>query len=317
MRKEALEMKSELKRRSRLTEIKVDFKKNWILYLMILIPIVYFIMFHYLPMVGAQIAFRDFKPKRGIWGSEWVGLKHFKDFFDSYYFWRVLRNTLVLSGLNLLFGFPAPIILALLLNEIQNQPFKKVVQTVSYMPHFISVVVICGMLVDFCSVSGLFNVIIEFFGGKPTALLGHAKNFRFIYVASEIWRQVGWNSIIYMASISNIDQQLYEAAKIDGAGRFRQALNVTLPGILPMAVMLLIMQVGRVMTLGADKILLLYNPATYETADIISTFVYRKGILEADYSYSTAVGLFNSVVNFILLISVNAFSRKVSETSLW
>lgn len=310
-------MNSVVKRRSRLLEIKVDLKKNWILYLMILVPIIYFVMFHYLPMVGAQIAFRNFKPKRGIWGSEWVGLKHFLDFFNSYYFWRVLRNTLVLSGLNLLFGFPAPIILALLLNEIQNRPFKKVVQTVSYMPHFISVVVICGMLVDFCSVNGLFNTIIEFFGGKPTALLGHSKNFRFIYIASEIWRQVGWNSIIYMASISNIDQQLYEAAKIDGAGRFRQTMNVTLPGILPMAIMLLIMQVGRMMTLGADKILLLYNPATYETSDIISTFVYRKGILEANYSYSTAVGLFNSVVNFILLLSVNAFSRKVSETSLW
>ena len=297
--------------------MKRDLKKNYAIYLMLLPAIIYYIAFHYLPMYGAQIAFKNFDPKSGIWGSEWVGLKHFVTFFQSYYFTRLLRNTILLSFYDILFGFPAPVLLAILINEIRKKWFKKTVQTLSYLPHFISTVVVCGMIVDFVSTEGVINEIVKLFGGNPVSFLSFPQYFRIVYIVSEIWRQVGWGSIIYLASISNIDQQLYEAATIDGAGRFRQMISVTIPGIAPMIIVLLILRVGNLMTLGADKILLLYNPSIYETADVISTFVYRKGLLEGSYSYSTAVGLFNSVVNFILLISVNKISKKVSENSLW
>jgi len=282
------------------------------------IPVLaYYIIFHYGPMYGVIIAFKNFTPARGILGSPWVGLQWFKDFFSSYYFGRLLRNTLLINIYSLIFSFPAPIILALLLNELRSQKFKKAVQTISYLPHFISLVVICGMIVNFTARDGIINDIIAFFGGERTTMLLRPELFRSIYVISGIWQSVGWSSIIFLAALSGIDVELYQAAVIDGANRWHQVWHVTLPGILPTIVILLIMRIGSLMSVGYEKIILLYNSSIYETADVISTFVYRKGLLEANYSYSSAVGLFNSVINFLLLIIANWVSRKVNETSLW
>ncbi|WP_238403166.1 ABC transporter permease [Paenibacillus mesophilus] len=283
-----------------------------------LIPVVaYYIVFYYVPMYGLQIAFKDFSPGLGLWESPWVGFQHFESFFNSYYFWRLLRNTLLLSFYELLFGFPAPIILALLLNELRSVVFKRAVQTITYMPHFISIVVISGMLVDFLARDGLINIVLSWFGVEPIAFLGESSWFRTIFVSSNIWQSVGWGSIIYLSAMSAIDPSLYEAAKVDGASRWKQTMHITLPGIMPTVIILLILQIGTLMSVGTEKILLLYNSTTYETADVIGTFVYRKGILESDFSYSSAVGLFNSVINFILLISANAISRRTSDTKLW
>ncbi|MDK2992481.1 MAG: putative aldouronate transport system permease protein [Clostridiales bacterium] len=302
---------------SRWDIIRKDLVKNRYIYIMLLPVITYYIVFHYVPLYGAQIAFKNFTPSKGIWGSPWVGFKYFEEFFNSYYFERLLRNTVLISLYDLIFGFPAPIILALLLNEIKSNIFKRTVQTVTYLPHFISLVVICGMIIDFLARDGLVNNILNRFGIESIPFMIKPEWFRTIYVASNIWQGIGWGSIIYLAALSNIDPQLYEAATIDGAGRFRQVLHVTLPGILPTVVIMLILRLGQMLNVGSEKILLLYNTSTYETADVISTFVYRKGILEASYSYSTAIGLFNSVINFALLVIANFISRKATETSLW
>jgi len=268
-------------------------------------------------MYGAIIAFKEFNPALGIMGSPWVGFKHFKSFFEGVYFWRLVRNTLLISVYSLIWGFPAPIILALLLNEVKNKYFKRTVQTVSYLPHFISLVVVCGIIKDFTSTDGVINDIIEFLGGERTNFLMIPEWFRPIYVGSGIWQEVGWGSIIYLAAITNIDPQLYEAATIDGASRCKQIWHITLPGIVPTIVILLILRLGGLMSVGFEKIILLYNSATMETADVISSYVYRRGLLDFDYSFSAAVGLFNSVINLILITSANRLSRKVSETSLW
>lgn len=294
-----------------------DFKKNKLIYLMALPVLAYYIIFHYGPMYGVIIAFKNFSPGRGILGSSWVGFQWFKDFFSSYYFGRLLRNTVLINVLNLIFSFPAPIILALLLNELRHERFKKTVQTVSYLPHFISLVVICGMIHDFTARDGIINDIVEWFGGERKTMLLEPGLFRPIYIISGIWQNVGWDSIIYLAALSSIDQELYEAAVIDGANRWKQTLHITLPGILPTIVILLIMRIGAMMNVGHEKIILLYNSNIYETADVISTFVYRKGLSQANYSYSAAVGLFNSIVNFVLIILANWFSRKATEISLW
>lgn len=294
-----------------------DFKKNKLIYLMALPVLAYYIIFHYGPMYGVIIAFKNFSPGRGILGSSWVGFQWFKDFFSSYYFGRLLRNTVLINVLNLIFSFPAPIILALLLNELRHERFKKTVQTVSYLPHFISLVVICGMIHDFTARDGIINDIVEWFGGERKTMLLEPGLFRPIYIISGIWQNVGWDSIIYLAALSGIDQELYEAAVIDGANRWKQTLHITLPGILPTIVILLIMRIGAMMNVGHEKIILLYNSNIYETADVISTFVYRKGLSQANYSYSAAVGLFNSIVNFVLIILANWFSRKATEISLW
>jgi len=290
-----------------------DIRFNPSAYILVAVVLAYYITFHYLPMYGVIIAFKDFSPGLGIMGSEWVGLEHFKLFFGSDYAWRVIRNTLQISFYTLIWGFPAPIMLALLINEVRHIGFKKIVQTFSYLPHFISTVVICGMLVDFCSRDGLFSIMF----GIHDNLLTLPQYFKTIFVASGIWESMGWNTIIYLAALTGIDTSLYEAAKIDGAGRLRQTLSVTLPGIMPTIVTLFILQIGRVMNVGFEKIILLYNPLTYETADVISSFVYRKGLIEFNYGYSTAVGLFNSVINFSMVIFANRLSRKVNETSLW
>ena len=294
-----------------------DFKKNWVLYLMVLPVIAYYIIFHYLPMYGIQIGFKDFNIAKGYMGSPWVGLKYFQQFFESFYFWRVLRNTLMISIYELIFGFPAAIIFALLLNEVKNRRFKKYVQTISYMPHFISAVVICGIILNFCVSDGLINDVIALFGWERSSLLQDMRNFRTIYIASGIWQNMGFSSIIYFSAISAVDQELYQAAIVDGANRFRQVWHITLPSIKPTIVILLILSMGSLLSVGFEKIILLYNPATYEVADVISSHVYRMGLQKLNWSYGAAVGLFNSVANLILLILANRISRKVSEVSLW
>lgn len=294
-----------------------DVRKNKYIYLMAIPMLAYYLIFHYMPMYGASIAFKNYVPKLGIMGSPWVGLYHFKSFFNNVYFSRLLTNTLALSLLNLLFGFPAPIILAILLNEVRQNWFRRTVQTISYLPHFISTMVICGMIVDFTASSGVVNDLLAIFGVKRQTMLLNPALFRPIYIISEIWQSVGWGSIVYLAALTAVDPQLYEAARMDGAGKLRQIWHVTLPGIAPTIVVMLILKLGAMMSIGSDKILLLYNANTYATADVISTFVYRKGLLEANYSFSTAVGLFNSVINFALVLSANFISRKVNDTSLW
>jgi putative aldouronate transport system permease protein len=265
-------------------------------------------------MAGAVIALKNYTPAKGIFGSDWVGLKHFYDFFSSVYFGRVLKNTLFMSFYTLVFGFPAPVILALLLNEVRCSAFKRTVQTVSYIPHFISLVVICGMISEFAKSDGILMRVIQAVTGArfEGSLLQAPELFVPIYVISGIWQETGWGTIIYLAALSSVDPTLYEAAVIDGAGRWKQTRHVTLPGIMPTIAVLLILRMGNIMNIGFEKIILLYSPATYATADVISSFVYRKGILEQSWSFSTAVGLFNSVVNLILIASANYLSKKRS-----
>lgn len=295
-----------------------DIRRDILIYALAAIVVAYYVLFHYLPMYGAIIAFKEYDVVKGIAGSPWVGFKHFADFFNDYYFSRLLRNTLVLSVLNLVWSFPLTIIFALLLNEIQQQRFKKFVQTVTYLPHFISAIVICGMLVDFLAEDGMISQLIKMFGGEAKYYLNYPQYFRTIYIASNIWQGIGWGSIIYLAAFSGIDPQLYEAATIDGAGRLRQTWHITLPGILPTVITMLILEIGRLMNLGYEKIILLYNGNTYETADVISTYVYRLGLGEARrYSYTSAIGLFNSGVNMILLVLANQISKRLTENSLW
>lgn len=300
-----------------LYRVKKDFIKNKTLYLLVLPVIIFYGLFSYKPMYGAIIAFKDYSPALGVMNSPWVGLENFIRFFNSPYFYRLMRNTFLLSMYSLLFGFPAPIILALMLNEVKNKMFKSITQTVTYLPHFISLIVVAGMITDFTLSTGIINDIIIFFGGTRAPLLQNPDLYRPIYIISNIWQEVGWGTIIYLAALANIDEQLYEAAMIDGAGRFRQLLSITIPGILPTIIILLILRMGSMLNIGYEKTILLYNPVIYETADIISSYVYRVGILETNWSYSTAVGLFNSVINFILLLFANSLSRRYSETSLW
>ncbi|MFS0722479.1 ABC transporter permease [Paenibacillus sp. 1P07SE] len=292
---------------------------NRYLYLMLLPPILFFLIFEYKPMYGALIAFKQFNPYLGIDNSPWIGFRNFEKFFESYYFWRLLKNTFLMSFYSLIFIFPASVAFALLLNEVRIKRFKSAVQTISYLPHFISLIVICGMIIDFSKPGGIINSLLLWIGivSEPIQFLILPEWFRSIYVGSGLWQSLGWNSIIYLAALSGINPSLYEAAVIDGAGRWKQLLNVTLPGILPTVLILLILNVGTLLNVGWDKIILLYNPSTYVTADVISTFVYRRGVIEADYSFTAAVGLFNSVINFTLLVIANRISRKTTDSSLW
>ena len=294
-----------------------DFVMNKYLYIMMIPVIGYYLIFHYGPMYGAIIAFKDYSPMKGILESDWVGLKHFEEFFNSYYFLRVLKNTILISLYTLVFEFPAPIILALLINEVRKKKFKRVVQTITYMPYFISVVVICGIITDFTNADGLINRLFILLGYDGQAMLQKPELFRPIYVLSEIWQRIGWESIIYIAALMSIDLEQYEAARMDGASRIKQMFYITLPGLLPVITIMFILRMGNMLNVGFEKIILLYNPVTYETADVISSFVYRKGLLEFGWSYSSAVGLFNSVINLVLLISANYISRRVSQNSLW
>lgn len=297
--------------------IKKDFTRNKVLLFMALPVFLWYIIFCYIPMFGISISFFNYNIAKGFSGSTFVGLKHFEDFLTGFYAWRTIRNTLALSILNMIFGFPMPIIIAILLNEIRCNAFKRTVQSITYLPHFISVVVVCGMLVDFCAKDGLFNDIAAFFGMERVSFLLEPKYFRTIYVGSGIWQGAGWEAIIYLAALTSIDTQLYEAATLDGANRFKSFLHVTLPGLVPTIVIMLILNMGKLMSVGADKVLLLYNESTYETADIVSTLVYRRGLIEGNYGYSTAVGLFNSVVNLIFLTTTNFISNKLTGSGLW
>ncbi|MFD0677354.1 MULTISPECIES: ABC transporter permease [unclassified Paenibacillus] len=304
------------KKRSKLG-ILMDIRKNKLLYVMLLPVLLYYVIFHYAPMYGAIIAFKDFSPRLGIWGSDWVGFEHFQTFFTGPYFWRTIKNTVLMSFYELVFGFPAPILLALLLNELRHSLFKRTVQTVTYMPHFISLVVICGMVKDFTASEGVINDLISFFGGERSTFLLEPGLFRTIYISSGIWQHIGWGTIIYLAALTGIDPEQYEAARIDGAGRWKQMVHITVPGLMPTIIILLILEIGRMMNVGFEKIILLYNPSTYETADVVSSYVYRVGLQDFNYSFSSAVGLFNSLVNFILLLFSNWLSRKFNDTSLW
>ncbi len=287
------------------------------LYIILLPTVIYYIIFHYFPMIGNIIAFQDYSVASGILGSKWIGWKHFTDFLSNYKFWQLIRNTLSINLYGLLFAFPAPIILALLLNEVKRNRFKRTVQTVTYLPHFISVVVAVVIVLDFVSANGMINHIRMLFGLDKIVFMTQPKYFYSIYVMSDIWQHIGWGSIIYIAALSGINVELYEAAYIDGAGRWKQMIHVTLPGIIPTIVILFILRIGQMLNVGFEKVLLLYNPSIYETADVISTYVYRRGILNLDYSYSTAVNLFNSVFNLALLISANTISKKLTSSSLW
>ena len=298
-------------------KLKRDIRQNKYVYLMAVPVILFYICFCYLPMGGLLIAFQDYSPTKGIGGSEWIGFENFIDFFNDYQFPRLLRNTLTLSLELILFGFPAPILLALLINELRGRHYRKVVQTVSYLPHFISLVVICGLISNFTASTGVINQILAFFGFEPKTFLMDPKLFHPLFVISDIWQNVGWGSIVYLSAISGIDPGLYEAAGIDGAGRFRRVWHITLPGLIPTITVLLIMRIGNIMNLGYEKIILLYNPTIMETADIISTFTYRRGLLDADYGFSTAVGMFNSLVNFVILFGANKLSRRLTGESLW
>jgi putative aldouronate transport system permease protein len=291
--------------------------KRYDLYLMLLPPIAWYLIFHYGPLYGLQIAFKNFNPGKGILGSEWVGFDHFVRFFDSYYFGRLLMNTLTINFFSLLVAFPIPILLALIVTEIRNRKYNKLLQNITYMPHFISVVVMVGILTLFLAPSGPINKLIELFGGEPIRFMESAKWFKTIYIGSNIWQNMGWQSIIYIAALSGVNPELYESAKIDGASRLRRIWHVSLPGIIPVIVILLILDVGHFMSIGFEKILLMQNNLNLESSDVISTFVYTTGILKGEYSYTAAIGLFNSVINLTLLLAVNRFARKTTETSLW
>lgn len=284
---------------------------------MVIPVLMFYAMFCYKPMYGALIAFQNFSPRLGFWGSEWIGFDNFVNFFTSPDFPRLLKNTLTISITSLIFGFPAPILLALFLNEVKNMRVKKFVQTTTYLPHFISVVVVCGMVKIFVSQRGIVGLLVEALTGNSSNLLMNPKLFLPIYVISGIWQSVGWDSIIYLAALSGVDSEQYEAADIDGAGRFAKMFYITFPSIQPTIITLLILSLGNVMSVGYEKVMLLYNPAIYQTSDVISTYVYRLGFETQNWGFSTAIGLFNSVCNMLLIVCANAISKKYKNVSLW
>lgn len=294
-----------------------DFHKNKMKYLMVLPVIIYLVLMCYKPMYGLIIAFQRYRPTLGFDKSPWVGFYNFTRFLNDINFWRVFKNTLLISFLNILFTFPAPILLALLLNEVKCSWFKRTVQTVTYLPHFVAMVVVCGLVHQFCQSDGLINDVISLLGGERTNLLIRDDMFYPIYILSDIWKEIGWSSIIYLATLAGLDQEQYEAAKIDGASRLQQMRYITLPGLVPTISMLLILKIGQVLNVGREKILLLYNELTYDVADVISTYVYRKGLQDADYSYSTAIGLFDSIINIVLLVAANKISKKLGQSGLF
>lgn len=292
-------------------------RRDWQLYTFVVLPLLFLAVFRYLPMAGNVIAFRRFRPGSSIFGDEWVGLHYVEMFVQDRQFWNVFQNTLVLGGLALVVVFPLPIVLALMLNELRSRRFKRVVQTISYLPHFMSIVIVAGLVFQLTSLDGTVNQLVERFGGTPVSFMQLPEWFPTIYVTSEMWQTVGWGTILYLAALTTIDPQLYEAARIDGANRWRQTWHVTLPGIRPTMVVLLILNIGTFMAVGFEKILLLQNPAIYPTADVISTYVYRVGITGSNFSYATAIGLFEGLIGLTLILSANAISRRLVGASLW
>ena len=291
---------------------------KWQLLAMFLLPLTWYIIFCYVPMYGIQLAFRDYNPRLGYLGSSFVGLRWFKQFFSSYYWENIIWNTFSISLYSIIFGFPVPIILAIIINELPGRKFKKLLQNITYIPHFISIVVLCGMLYLFLSPQyGIVNTILETFGMEPVGFLESSKYFKGVYVISEIWQESGWSSIIYIAALAGIDPSLYEAAKIDGAGRLKRIIHVSLPGIIPTIVTLLILKIGQIMSIGFEKAYLLQNDLNLNSSEIISTLVYKQGILQGNIGYATAVGLMNSCLNLLLIIFANQFCKKFFDTSLW
>ncbi len=292
-------------------------RRDWQLYSLAVLPLLFFAVFRYLPMFGNIIAFRRYHPGGSLFGDEWVGLHYFKLFWNDPYFWHVFTNTLILGGLTLLFTFPLPIVLALLLNEVRTRWFKRTVQTISYLPHFLSIVVVAGIVLQTVSVDGVVNQGLRAFGHGAIPFIQQPGWFRTIYVSSEVWQTLGWGTILYLAALTTIDSDLYEAARIDGANRWRQTWHVTLPGIRPTMMTLLILNIGTFLAIGFEKVLLLYNPLTQPTADVISTYVYRVGITSGFFSYAAAIGIFESVIGLILVLSANFISRRLVGAGLW
>jgi putative aldouronate transport system permease protein len=292
-------------------------RRDWQLYSLAILPLLFFLIFRYLPMLGNVIAFRRFRPGGDIFGEQWVGLRYFRLFINDPTFWTVFTNTLILGALTLLFLFPLPIVLALLLNEVRTRYLKRLVQTISYMPHFLSIVVVAGIIFQVLSIDGVVNQALRAVGRDSVPFLQQAEWFRTIYVSSEMWQTVGWGTILYLAALTTIDHDLYEASRIDGANRWRQTWHITLPGIRPTMVTLLILNLGTFLAVGFEKILLLYNPLTYPTADVISTYLYRVGVVSGSFSYAAAIGLFESVIGLALVLSANLISRRTVGTSLW
>lgn len=308
---------AEIKKQSFFSRLAKDLKKYKGLYLLALPVFIYYAVFVIIPLLGNVIAFQDYSLTKGILGSKFVGLKHFTDFVTSMNFGRVVKNTLVINITSLIFGFPAPIILALLIHELKSVRYSRTVQTVTYLPHFISLVVLCGIVRDFTAADGLIGSFVARLTGVNMDMLGQSKYFVPIYVISGIWQGVGWGSIVYLAALTSLDSSLYEAASLDGAGKWKQFVHVTFPGILPTILTMLIMRIGQFVTVGSEKILLLYNPNIYDTSDVIQTYLYRKGMIDQSYSFSTAVGIFNSLISCVLLIFANTASKKLNDVSLW
>ena len=292
-------------------------RKDWRLYSFLVLPLLFLLIFRYVPILGNVVAFRRFRPGGSMFGDEWVGLYYVRMFINDQQFWHAFTNTVIIGVLTLLIVFPLPIILALMLNEVRSRRFKRSVQTISYLPHFMSVVIVAGIVFQLTSVNGTVNQIIEAAGGQAITFMQEPSWFRTIYLTSEVWQTVGWGTILYLAALTTIDEQLYEAARIDGANRWQQTWHITLPGIRPTMIVLLILNVGTFMAVGFEKILLLSNPLIYSTADVISTYLYRVGIVSNSISYATAIGLFEAIIGVTLILSANAISRKTVGASLW
>lgn len=309
----------EIKRVEKKTFVeKLRLNRNWDLYLLLLLPVLYFAIFKYQPMYGLIIAFKDFSARKGILGSPWAGFRHFESFFSSYYFLLFLKNTLLISLYSILLGFPMPILLALSINEVGAPRLKKAIQTIVYMPHFLSMIVTCSLVIQFLSpTTGIVNKLIVAFGGTPKYFMTMESAFKPVYVLSEVWSTMGWNAIIYLAALSGVDVSLYEAAEIDGATQMQRIIYINLPSIMPTIIITLILRSGSVMNVGYEKILLLQNELNYNASEVISTYVYNKGILQAQYSFSTAVGLFNNVINFAILMLVNGLAKAAKQDTLW
>lgn len=296
----------------------VKIRREWDLYFLLLPGLLWFILFSYVPMTGLVIAFQDYNLWKGISGSEFIGLKNFIDFMSDDVFWRTVKNTLLISLYRIIFCFPAPVFLAILLTEMKNKYLSKVTQTVTFIPYFISMVVVCGMVVNFLSPNtGIVNIILRNLGLQENYFMVDPKAFRPIYTGMMMWRETGFNAIVYIAALMSVDRELYEAAKVDGANKWQQIRYITFPGILPMVVVMLVLNVGKIVQVGFESILLLYNPATFETADVISTYVYRTGLAQQNYGLATAAGLFESVIVLVLVVASNKISKMLSENSLW
>lgn len=292
-------------------------RRDWPLYSLAILPLIFLAIFRYMPMLGNVIAFRRFRPGGNILGDEWVGTLYVEMFINDPAFWNVFTNTLIIGALSLAVCFPLPIILALMLNEVRRRHFKRIVQSISYLPHFLSIVIVVGMVYQLLSLQGTVNQLVEAFGGDAVSFLQQAEWFRFIYVASEAWQTVGWGTILYLAALTAVDDTLYEAARIDGANRWQQTWHVTIPGIRPTMVTLLILNIGTFLNVGFEKVLLLYNPMTYSTGDVISTYLYRVGLVSNNLSYAAAIGLFQAIIGFVLVMTANFISKRLVGTSLW